>query len=157
MFKHLSTFYLLPENCDSFYARQYLASLCFIPCSEESSSKPARYFLNSKIISGSVFQTSNKSFRGKVTIQLSHTKVRRPLKGSYQLNIQSGAEESFHPKHFVIFSINTLKIFSRTQHLRNSDLQAGNPALSQKFAFNADFRKLRRQNIKSNFLQCFLK
>ncbi|XP_068710318.1 adhesion G-protein coupled receptor D1-like isoform X2 [Montipora foliosa] len=43
---------------------------------ENPSSKPKRYFLNSKIISGAVSRPSNESFQGEVAIQLRHTKYR---------------------------------------------------------------------------------
>ncbi|XP_068745115.1 adhesion G-protein coupled receptor D1-like isoform X2 [Montipora capricornis] len=43
---------------------------------ENPSSKPKRYFLNSKIISGAVSGPSNESFQGEVTIKLRHTKYR---------------------------------------------------------------------------------
>ncbi|XP_068690035.1 adhesion G-protein coupled receptor D1-like [Montipora foliosa] len=43
---------------------------------ENPSSKPKRYFLNSKIISGAVSGPSNESFQGEVAMHLRHTKYR---------------------------------------------------------------------------------
>ncbi|XP_074610692.1 adhesion G protein-coupled receptor L3-like isoform X2 [Acropora palmata] len=68
--------------------------------SEESSSQPTLYFLNSKIISGSVFQTSKKSFRGKVTIQLSHTKYQGSDKETMQCAFWQNSKRPKNPNGY---------------------------------------------------------
>lgn len=44
--------------------------------SDNSTSQEILHFLNSRIISGSVFSTANESFNGHVTIRLEHSQVR---------------------------------------------------------------------------------
>ena len=50
-------------------------SLFFLCYRGNASSQLIPYFLNSKIISGSVIRDSNESFNGHVTIRLEHTQV----------------------------------------------------------------------------------